>query len=1535
LWNVIGWRLMIITLLDAFGGSLLTDRQLAMSTSFHAIKPGGGDGAGTSTRLNKYLFENPATGVPRHLQRQNCTRLVVFNTQRTTISTAWEELRAMLPENMFSSIVSLQRFTYGTTNPRIDMWVRPDIASSLVRTIRRMTRDRTRDFVSIPRPVPGRTTIMSSWRVAFWRSYGDRKDTKVSIPSKPEESFNCLATFNVNGLHRKRGELIDFLTTERVAICAVQETLISDKNYPPKIKGYRSFSLPKVAGFRGQALLVRSNLPAYEVPCKYNPNVLYVRVSRVGRLTEPLHVFAVYLPSGGAERGRKTELLHSIRDLARGILGENPNAPILCLGDFNVIPSRVESLDPDVLRYMVPVGDPDSRFASNGDSKPLDHFLASESASRIIHKPRVLRNYVVSDHRPVVVSLKDAPLIHQTSIPIKRLDNKMLMHRAASIVHSNKWAALPVDHITEESIGSSIDEFTTLYHTVLESEGAVKDSVGHNAKLPRKLRNVLRLKRRLAKQLNEESRFSSPPELLIVQYNRAKAKFKKLWKSWELKNKQRAYTQIAADFLTHDSRNVWRRLTSQTSDSAKVDCLQPVRDKQGVLQTDKVSILKATTAHYKAVAANDPSGASKDAEHWAAIDLGPPKPTLTELNEAIPWKELLVTIREMKRNTAPGLDGVHVNVLKSLVREECMAYLKVLNPDFRRPDNIYVDLPEDELPTEPCTPMGTRLFRILTLVWESEEVPSQWDKVVFCSIFKPGAVNPELLDNYRGVALISCVLKCLLAVMARRLEVSLTRNKLLCREQGGFRSGQEAIAQVIALSEIVRRRHLRNESTYGVFIDFRKAFPSVPHEGLFRVLEHTGVRGRFLNFSRHMYNHTEIGVRVGGEILEYYPMTVGSREGCPLSPIFFDAYINSFFDHATRKGVFFDGCKGEACPGLLYADDIVGLAEDLASAKEFCLKAYDWGVKWGMRLGLAKCGVMLWSSDHDERLSYEAADFATPDGVLPKVEEYKYLGIVVDSTLGSPRTKGDRSDDLELRHSKRQKEKGMRALHLIRPLLHDKRCPIYLKVMLVRNLVMAIMLYGSELIGYRKVNVIPMQAVVNTAVRWIMGLRSSSRDYDSLTLMFELSIPPIEVEVNARRTRLWQKLIHSDISKLTWLGQLVDYRPGGQKHTWVTLNMTWFRKYVDNPAFSNKYNEDYVNRPGYHYFNTYFTNRWYWDYENEGKMSPSREWVARARVYEAHVRSNNYTSSLVQSAYEQLTGLTSFGSVVEANPEAVYRLSRGFVDVTIDYADEWVSIMESLSLRGGRTSAEAKAIQLVRDVTLERLLTSCKSSGFIFYNLWHFGASRGFLRQQMNRIDISEGTRWLIAIRSNGFPQVNRTWERISRGGRTPTFDKGRCPLCNEVVVSEYSWAHLLMNCQHREVLLRRQVYLSDPLTFLQEFAMIDNWEYCRKIQDHMGITSEPPVFGLWALILIGGVAHWSLYENSYHLGFGQIDVLPQGLTSHLYVYTASFFQRVAPIYTSFLGGSVSRLEVGESELLDPVESSGESSVDSIEYLLR
>ena len=77
------------------------------------------------------------------------------------------------------------------------------------------------------------------------------------------------------------------------------------------------------------------------------------------------------------------------------------------------------------------------------------------------------------------------------------------------------------------------------------------------------------------------------------------------------------------------------------------------------------------------------------------------------------------------------------------------------------------------------------------------------------------------------------------------------------------------------------------------FVDFKKAYDSVPHEALLYKMRTMGIGGKVYAFIEKLYAHSAIVVDANGYTSEPIPLERGLRQGCPLSPILFSLFINT------------------------------------------------------------------------------------------------------------------------------------------------------------------------------------------------------------------------------------------------------------------------------------------------------------------------------------------------------------------------------------------------------------------------------------------------------------------------------------------------------------------------------------------------------------------------------------------------------------------------------------------------------------------
>ena len=79
---------------------------------------------------------------------------------------------------------------------------------------------------------------------------------------------------------------------------------------------------------------------------------------------------------------------------------------------------------------------------------------------------------------------------------------------------------------------------------------------------------------------------------------------------------------------------------------------------------------------------------------------------------------------------------------------------------------------------------------------------------------------------------------------------------------------------------------------YFVFLDLEKVYYRVDRDAMWNVLRLYGIGGRLLRGVRSLYVGSKACVRVENEVSEWFPVRVGLRQRCVMSPWLFSLYID-------------------------------------------------------------------------------------------------------------------------------------------------------------------------------------------------------------------------------------------------------------------------------------------------------------------------------------------------------------------------------------------------------------------------------------------------------------------------------------------------------------------------------------------------------------------------------------------------------------------------------------------------------------------
>ena len=189
---------------------------------------------------------------------------------------------------------------------------------------------------------------------------------------------------------------------------------------------------------------------------------------------------------------------------------------------------------------------------------------------------------------------------------------------------------------------------------------------------------------------------------------------------------------------------------------------------------------------------------------------------------------------------------------------------------------------------------------------------------------------------------------------------------------------------------------VRKEKLYACFVDFKKAFDTVPRQQLWEHLYKVGVRGTFLAALISMYRNVLACVKTpAGGLTPTFECTLGVKQGCPLSPTLFGMYVDQLESLLCQKldDLHAPVLDGSSIPCLLYADNVVllsrtpcGLQLSLDVLCTFCKSQ-------GLTVNPKKTQVVVFN-DHRAPKSYMSTELFTYMGTpVDKVEQYVYLGI--------------------------------------------------------------------------------------------------------------------------------------------------------------------------------------------------------------------------------------------------------------------------------------------------------------------------------------------------------------------------------------------------------------------------------------------------------------------------------------------------------------------------------------------------------------
>ena len=320
------------------------------------------------------------------------------------------------------------------------------------------------------------------------------------------------------------------------------------------------------------------------------------------------------------------------------------------------------------------------------------------------------------------------------------------------------------------------------------------------------------------------------------------------------------------------------------------------------------------------------------------------------LDVRISESEIHTSIKNLKRGKSPGTDLVLNEMLKTgkdvLTKPLCILFNNIIE------NGVY---------------------------------PKKWNCSIITPVFKGG--NSSELNNFRGIAVSSCISKLFTKIINARLVEYCEQKKIFSSNQFGFMDSCRTDDNIFVMNTLITSyTKIKKNNLYVCFVDFRKFFDSLNRHHLLYKLQKYGITGKVYNVIKSMYSNCNYCIKKDNALTTSFSSTIGVKQGCNLSPTLSNLYQNDLHE------IFDNSCSpvklgNIEINSMSYADDLLLVSETSKGLQKCMQKLQQYCYKWGLSVNTNKTKYMIFGKKQkDVKLYYSNKELCSTD-------EYTYLGI--------------------------------------------------------------------------------------------------------------------------------------------------------------------------------------------------------------------------------------------------------------------------------------------------------------------------------------------------------------------------------------------------------------------------------------------------------------------------------------------------------------------------------------------------------------
>ena len=266
--------------------------------------------------------------------------------------------------------------------------------------------------------------------------------------------------------------------------------------------------------------------------------------------------------------------------------------------------------------------------------------------------------------------------------------------------------------------------------------------------------------------------------------------------------------------------------------------------------TDPCDILKEQKLFYQTLYKKDDQNVCQN--QWSLLDHHFPQ--LTDLDKAMCDQDITIaecgkSLCDLPNNKAPGSDGFTADFYKFF-----------------------------------WTNIKTFVCNSFQYAYQHNMLSIDQRRAVLTLLPKPNK-DIRFLKNWRPLSLLNTDYKILTKLLANRLQKVLPY--LISEDQAGCLKNRFIGENIRKIIDIFEHTYLKKDPGLAIFTDSEKAFDTFSWQFLFKTLKCFNFGNNFIHWIQTIYNQLLCCVINNGHASDFFELTRGIRQGCPLSALLF------------------------------------------------------------------------------------------------------------------------------------------------------------------------------------------------------------------------------------------------------------------------------------------------------------------------------------------------------------------------------------------------------------------------------------------------------------------------------------------------------------------------------------------------------------------------------------------------------------------------------------------------------------------------